>query len=306
MDKIDSELLEKVAGLHSIPKGAYNIRKNGKLLQRNTVAGISIETKQDKPGIDIKIDSDVKNQSIHIPVIVTEENLHDLVYNDFYISPNADITIVAGCGLHSMGEGGNSHNGIHEFWLGENSRVHYIENHYAQGNKKAQKDLNPKTIIHLEKGANFIMETMQLGGVSHSDRETIVDINDNATLDVRESILTTDEQVANTSFMVELNGKNSHVNVVSRSVAKNKSKQKFMSTVNGNNKCFGHVECDAIIFDEAQVSSIPALKNTDVDANLTHEAAIGKIAGEQIIKLQTLGLTKDEAENAILQGFLHS
>lgn len=306
MDKIDSELLEKVAGLHSIPKGAYNIRKNGKLLGRNIVAGINIETKEDKPGINIKVDSNIKNQSIHIPVIVTESGLHDLVYNDFYISPNADITIVAGCGLHAVGEKGNSHNGIHEFWLGENSTVHYIENHYAQGDKNAQKVLNPKTIIHLEKGANFIMETMQLGGVSHADRETIVDISDDATLEVKESILTTDDQVANTSFAVELNGQNSHVNVVSRSVAKNKSKQKFNSVINGNNKCFGHVECDAIIFDEAQVCSTPALKNTDVEANLTHEAAIGKIAGEQLIKLQTLGLTKEEAENAILQGFLHS
>lgn len=306
MEKLDSELLEKVAGIHDIPKGAYNIRKNGQLLGRKVVAGISIETKADKPGIDIVIEKDLKGQSVHIPVIVTEGDLHDLVYNDFYINENADITIVAGCGLHNVQTNGNSHDGIHEFWLKENSTVHYIENHYAQGNNNVDKILNPKTILHLGKGAHFIMETAQLGGVSYSNRQTFAELGENAVLEIKESILTTDNQSAITNFEVALNGTNSKVTVVSRSVAKNNSNQSFISKIDGNSECFGHVECDAIIFDNAIVSSTPALKNTNVDALLTHEAAIGKISGEQLIKLQTLGLSKDEAEETILQGFLRS
>jgi len=304
MDKIDSELLEKIANLHSIPQGAYNIRKNGKVLARNCVDGIEINNKTDKAGIDVSVASNIKNQSIHIPVIVTESDVHDQVYNDFHIAPNATITIVAGCGLHTNEIKGNSHNGIHEFWLGENSCVRYVENHYAQGNVKAEKVLNPITRLHLAKGAKFIMETAQLGGVSSSKRDTYASLEEEATLEIKESILTECEQSATTNFTVDLNGKNSTVSVISRAVAKGKSKQDFNSIVSGNNECFGHVECDAIIFDKAQVSSIPALKNTHVDAELSHEAAIGKIAGEQLIKLQSLGLTKEEAEQAILRGFL--
>lgn len=306
MEKLDSELLGIVAGIHDIPRGAYNIRKNGKLLSRKVVEGIDIQTKSDKPGIDIKVSSFIKGESVHIPVIVTEGDLHDLVYNDFYIESGADVVIVAGCGLHSVEDNGNSHDGIHEFWLQENAKVKYIENHYAQGKRTTDKVLKPKTIIHLAPNSQFIMETAQLGGVTYTDRQTFADIGENAVLQVNESILTTDDQRAITKFEVELNGANSKVTVVSRSVAKNNSNQSFTSIVNGNNECFGHVECDAIIFDNASVSSTPALKNTNVDALLTHEAAIGKISGEQLIKLQTLGLTKEEAEQAILQGFLRA
>ena len=306
MDNIDKELLQKVAGLHSIPQGAYNIRKNGQILARNCVDGIEITSKTDKTGIDVSVASHIQNQSIHIPVIVTESDMHDDVYNDFHIAPNAEITIVGGCGLHTTNDKGNSHSGIHEFWLGENSCVRYVENHYAQGNVKAEKVLNPVTKLHLGKGAKFIMETAQLGGVSSSIRNTYADLEDNAVLEVKESILTECDQTAVTNFTVDLNGNNSHTSVVSRAVAKNNSTQEFNSMISGNNLCFGHVECDAIIFDNAQVKSLPALKNTHVDANLSHEAAIGKIAGDQLIKLQSLGLTKEEAEQAILRGFLNS
>ena len=304
MEKLDSELLLKVADLHDIPQGAYNIRKNGKLLGRNCVDGIEIKTKEDKPGIDIIVRAGVKNQSVHIPVIVTEDEIADLVYNDFYIGKNAQVLIVAGCGLHNTGTKGNSHNGIHEFFLEEGAVVRYVEKHYAQGNQQTKKNLDPTTIIHVGKNAKFFMETAQIGGVSSSNRVTTADLDDDAVLEIKESILTEDDQDASTTFSVELNGKNSHSNVVSRSVAKGHSSQEFISEINGNNASFGHVECDAIVIDNGQVASTPALKNTHPEAELSHEAYIGKIAGEQLIKLQTLGLTKEEAEQAILSGFL--
>lgn len=304
MEKIDSELLEQIAGLHEIPQGAYNIRKNGKLLGRACVDGIDIISKTDVSGIDIRIADGVQNQSVHIPVIVTETGLNDLVYNDFYIGKNCDVLIIAGCGVHNGGSAKSGHDGIHTFYVGENSRVKYVEKHLGQGNNSVEKDLNPTTVIHLGKGAQMIMETVQLGGVSQAVRKTVADLDDDASLDIRESILTESNQTATTDFQVSLNGKNSRTNVVSRSVAKGTSKQAFNSVVDGNNECFGHIECDAIVMDKAQVSSTPALKNTDTSANLTHEAAIGKIAGEQIVKLQTLGLTKEEAEQVIIKGFL--
>ena len=265
---------------------------------------LEIETKQDKPGINITIQDGTKNQSVHIPVIVTESDLNDLVYNDFYIGKDCEILIVAGCGLHNAGDKTNSHAGIHEFWIGENSVVRYVEKHFAQGNKNVDKVLNPTTVLHLGKNSHFVMETSQLGGVTESDRVTEADLDDNAVLEIKEAILTEQDERAGTTFSVDLNGKNSRVHVVSRSVAKDNSFQEFISEINGNNECFGHVECDAIVMGNARVASTPALQNTHPDAALTHEAAIGKIAGEQIIKLQTLGLTKEEAEEAILKGFL--
>lgn len=304
MEKIDAELLLKIADLHSVPQGAYNIRKNGKLVGRKNIDGIDISTKEDKPGIDIHVSSNVKGESIHIPVIVTDSDITDVVYNDFFIEKGAEVLIVAGCGLHNDGDIANSHEGVHEFWIGEGAIVRYVEKHYGEGNIDTDKDLNPTTIIHLAPNALFSMETIQLGGVSHSERITEADLEDGAILDIKESILTEYDQTATTTFSVELNGKNSRVNVTSRSVAKGNSHQEFISEINGNNESFGHVECDAIVFDNAQVSSTPALQNTHPDATLTHEAAIGKIAGEQIIKLETLGLTQEEAENVILKSFL--
>ena len=303
-EKLDSELLLKIADLHDIPQGAYNIRKNGKLLGRKCANGIEIKTKQDKPGIDIFVADNVVNQSVHIPVIVTEDEIQDLVYNNFYIGKNAQVLIVAGCGLHNTGNKGNSHNGIHEFFLEEGAVVRYVEKHFAQGNKETKKVLDPTTVIHLKKGAKFYMETAQLGGISSANRITTADLDDDAILEIKESILTELNETASTTFEVELNGANSHTNVVSRSVARGNSSQEFISEINGNNESFGHVECDAIVMDNGQVSSTPALHNTNQNAELSHEAYIGKIAGEQLIKLQTLGLTKQEAETAILKGFL--
>ena len=303
MKTIDERLLETVADLHGVPQGAYNIRKNGKLLDRKCEAGINITSKTDKPGIDIRIDAGIKNKSVHIPVIVTEDELNDLVYNDFYIGKDADVLIVAGCGLHAEGAG-NSHDGIHEFFLEENARVRYVEKHYAEGKEDLDKVLNPQTILHLSKNSTFVMETAQLGGVTYSKRYTVADLKEGANLQIKESILTEFNQKAITEFVVDLNGENSKVNVVSRSVAKGNSEQKFISQISGNAKCFGHVECDAIIIDNGRVTSTPALTNLSPDAELSHEAYLGKIAGEQLIKLQTLGLSKSEAEKAILDGFL--
>lgn len=306
MEKIDKSLLLTVADLHSVPQGAYNIRKNGMLLERKCVPGIEIKTKKRKPGIDILVSPNVKNQSIHIPVIVTQDSVHDLVYNDFKIGKNAEVLIVAGCGLHNTGDKGSSHNGIHKFFLDEGASVRYVEKHFASGKKETKKDLNPTTIIHLAKGAKFVMETMQIGGVSFSNRETKAFLDKDATLEIKESILTEQKQIARTKFDVELNGRNSKVNVVSRSAVKNSSQQEFISNIFGNNACFGHVECDAIISENGKVSSTPALKNFHPDANLSHEAVIGKISGEQLIKLQTLGLSVKQAEDAILKGFLQN
>jgi len=304
MKNVDEELLAKIADLHGVPQGAYNIRKNGQLIGRKCEEGIEITSKTDKPGINIKIDDNVQNKSVHIPVIVTEDELNDLVYNDFYIGKNANVLIVAGCGLHNDGNIGNSHDGIHEFFLEENSVVRYVEKHYAEGKDGTDKVLNPSTIIHLKKGAKFIMETAQLGGVSYAKRYTVANLDKNATLEIKESILTEFNQIATTEFVVDLNGNNSKVNVVSRAVAKGNSSQKFISQINGNEMSFGHVECDAIIVNNGKVTSTPSLTNNNPNAELSHEAFIGKIAGEQLIKLQTLGLSKEEAEKAILDGFL--
>ena len=304
MNKIDNELLQQIAGLHDVPAGAYNIRKNGELVGRANAAGIVIESKTDKSGIDIRIADGTRGQSLHIPVIVTETGLNDLVYNDFYIGKNCDVLIVAGCGVHNTGSEASGHDGIHTFYIGENSRVRYVERHLGTGSRNSAKILNPTTVVHLNSGAAMQMETIQIGGVSASIRKTVADLADNASLDIKESILTENNETATTEFVVSLNGKGSSTNVISRSVAKGSSRQQFNSVVDGNNECFGHIECDAIVMDKAQVSSTPALKNTDANANLTHEAAIGKIAGEQIIKLQTLGLTKEQAEDLIIKGFL--
>ena len=304
MTKIDSELLAQIADLHDVPAGAYNIRKNGQLVGRQNSDGIVIESKADKAGINIHIKDGTVNKSVHIPVIVTETGLNDLVYNDFFIGENCDVLIVAGCGVHNAGDEKSGHDGIHTFHVGKNSKVRYVEKHLGTGKTKSQKILNPTTVIHLGENASLTMETTQLGGVTHSIRTTKADLEKGATLEIKESILTERDDFAETDFDVALNGANSKAHVISRSVAKGNSKQVFNSKIDGNNICFGHVECDAIIMDKAQVSSTPALQNTHPDASLTHEAAIGKIAGEQIIKLLTLGLTQPEAEEQIIKGFL--
>ncbi len=304
MDAIQMNLLEQVSGLHEVPEGAYNIRANGEKAGRNTTANIDIVTKEDKPGIDIIIKPGTKNESVHIPVVLSQSGLKEMVYNDFYIGEGADVTIVAGCGIHNSGDADSEHDGIHSFFVGKNAKVKYIEKHYGEGDGKGSRILNPQTIVNMEEGSYMEMDTVQIKGVDSTERVTKAKIDKDATLIIKEKIMTHGTQVAKTDFEVELNGENASTHVISRSVAKDKSSQVFLSSVNGNNKCHGHTECDAIIMDEAKVSAIPKINANHIDAGLIHEAAIGKIAGEQLMKLMTLGLTEAEAEAQIINGFL--
>lgn len=304
MNEIEKNLLAEVADIHKVPEGAYNIRANGKLDSRNTTANIDIVTKTDKSGIDIIIAPGTKNESVHIPVIISETGLTDLVYNDFFIGEGADVTIVAGCGIHNCGDQTSGHDGIHTFHLAKGAKVKYIEKHIGLGDGNGKNIMNPTTIVELAEDSYLEMETSQIKGIDSTNRITKATVADNATLVIHEKLMTHGEQFAGTEFSVDLNGVGSSANVVSRSVAKENSTQKFLSAINGNNSCSGHTECDAIIMDNAKVTAIPELTANNIDAALIHEAAIGKIAGEQLIKLMTLGLTEEEAEEQIVNGFL--
>jgi len=304
MDGIQMDLLEKVAGLHEIPTGAYNIRANGKSAARNTTENIDIISKTDKQGIDIIIKAGTKNETIHIPVLLSESGLQEMVYNDFYIGEDADITIIAGCGIHNEGADSSRHDGIHSFFVGKNAKIRYVEKHYGEGDGNGERIMNPTTIVKIEDGGYMEMDTVQIKGIDSTKRVTKAVLKDNATLVIKEKIMTHGHQTAETDFEVNLDGENSSTNVISRSVAKDNSRQLFLSKINGNNKCAGHTECDAIIMDHASVSAIPEITANNIDASLIHEAAIGKIAGDQIIKLMTLGLTEEEAETQIVNGFL--
>lgn len=304
MDQIQKFLLEQVAGIHEVPQGAYSIRINGALHGKNSSENIDIVKKEDKPGIDIYIKDGTKNESVHIPVLLSQTGIKELVYNDFHIGRDCYVTIVAGCGIHNGGSEESEHSGIHSFYLAENAKVKYIEKHYGEGDGNGKNIMNPTTYAELADGAYLEMETAQIKGVDSTDRVTRAVLGNDSTIVVREKIMTHGKQYARTEFEVELNGKNSGAHVVSRSVAKDDSEQKFISRILGNNKCSGHTECDAIIMDNAKVAAIPEILASDPDASLIHEAAIGKIAGEQLIKLMTLGLSEKEAEEEIINGFL--
>ena len=304
MDAIQKNLLKQVADIEKIPVGAFNIRANGETDSRNTTANIDIVTKTDKPGIDIIVKPGTKNESVHIPVIITSAGLKDLVYNDFFIGEDCDVTIVAGCGIHCSGEEESRHDGIHTFHLAKNAKVRYIEKHYGDGDGNGEKVMNPTTIMYLDEGSYLEMETTQIKGIDSTKRDTRGTVADGATLIVKEKLMTHGKQYAETDFVVDLNGDGSSANIISRSVAKDTSKQVFRSVINGNNRCMGHSECDAIIMDNAVVVAIPEITANSTEASLIHEAAIGKIAGEQLIKLMTLGLTEAEAEEQIVNGFL--
>ena len=291
IDKIQLSLLEEIAGLHEVPKGAYNIRANGAGAARSTTANIDIVTKEDKDGIDIIIKPGTKNESVHIPVVISETGLTDLVYNDFFIGEDSDVTIIAGCGIHNSGEKKSEHDGIHTFHVGKNAKVRYVEKHYGSGDGSGERIMNPATDIHLAEGASLEMETVQIKGIDSTARTTTAEVAEGASLVIKEKIMTHGKQYAETDFTVNMAGADSSVNLISRSVAKEHSRQIFRSRIVGNASCHGHSECDAIIMDEASVSAIPELTANHIDANLIHEAAIGKIAGEQLIKLMTLGLT---------------
>ena len=305
MDNLDKVLLKEIADIDDVKlEGAYNIRKNGKGIERKITENINIVTKKDVSGIDIHIKENTKKEFVHIPVIITESGLKDVVYNDFYIGKNADVVIIAGCGIHNDHHEDSQHDGIHRFFLEEGAKVKYIEKHYGDGKGKGKRILNPVTEVYLKDGSYLEMESVQIKGVDSTIRTTKGVLDSNSNFIISEKIMTHGNQFAKTIFEVELNGENASTHVTSRSVATEKSVQEFKSNVIGNTKCFGHVECDAIIKDKAKVIAIPEIIANNVEANLVHEAAIGKIAGEQLTKLMTLGLSEKEAEEQIIKGFL--
>ena len=304
MDEIQKNLLEQVTGLHEMPAGAYNIRANGTSAARSTTAHIDIVTKEDKQGIDILIKPGTRNESVHIPVVLSQSGLTEMVYNDFYVGENCDVTIVAGCGIHNSGDSDSRHDGIHTFYVGPNSHVKYVEKHYGSGDGNGSRIMNPETVVELSENSFLEMETVQIKGVDSTKRSTRAKLADGARLVVTEKLMTHGSQTAETSFQVDLDGEGSSANIISRSVARDSSRQLFLSKINGNNRGAGHSECDGIIMDNAKISAIPEITANHLDAQLIHEAAIGKIAGEQITKLMTLGLTEQEAEAQIVNGFL--
>lgn len=304
MDKLLESLLEKVAGLHTVPEGAYNIRENGKLAGRGTTANIDIITREDGSGIDVHIKPGTKHESVHIPVILSQTGLTELVCNDFFIGEDADVTIVAGCGIHNGGDQASRHDGIHRFFVGKNAKIKYVEKHYGEGDGNGERIMNPKTEVTIEEGGYMEMETVQIKGIDSTKRETVAHLKKGAKLVVQERLMTHGHQEAESRFDIAMDGENSSANIISRSVARDQSHQVFFSNLIGNNLCAGHTECDAIIMDHAKISSLPEITANHPDAALIHEAAIGKIAGDQIIKLMTLGLTEAEAEAQIVNGFL--
>lgn len=304
MDAIQKNLLLQVADLHEVPEGAYSLRSDGQSIGQRSTENIEIVTKTDKPGIDIYIKSGTKKESMHMPVILAKSGLKEMVYNDFHIGDDCDVTIIAGCGIHNCGDQASEHDGIHSFYIGKNSKLRYVEKHYGDGDGAGERILNPETIVEMDENSYMEMDTVQIKGVDSTVRVTKAKLGAGATLIVKEKIMTHGKQYAETKFYVDLDGEDSSANVISRSVAKGQSQQIFYSQINGNNKCAGHSECDAIIMDKALVKAIPEITANHLEASLIHEAAIGKIAGEQLIKLMTLGLTEQEAEEQIVNGFL--
>lgn len=304
MDEIQKRLLAEVADLHEVPEGAYNIRANGKSEARNSTANIEIVSKESGEGIDIKIKPGTKNESVHIPVVMSQSGLKEVVYNDFYVGEDADVVIVAGCGIDNCGTQDSEHDGVHRFFIGKNAKVKYVEKHYGSGSGNGKRILNPVTEVYMEEGSHCEMEMVQIKGVDSTDRQTKAELAASASLVVRERLMTHEDQTAISGYVVDLNGEGSSADIVSRSVAKDTSYQKFDALINGNAPCSGHSECDAIIMDKAKILAVPQLLANDLDAALVHEAAIGKIAGEQLIKLMTLGLSAEEAEEQIINGFL--
>ena len=304
MDKILQTLLEKVAGLHEVPEGAYNIRANGQTESRRVTANIDIETRADGSGIDVHIKPDTKRESVHIPVILSRTGLTETVCNDFFVGDGAEVTIVAGCGIHNSGAGESRHDGLHRFFIGKNAKLKYVEKHYGEGGGSGGRIMNPRTEITIEDGGSMEMETVQIKGIDSTKRETVAHLKAGARLIVQERLMTHENQTAESRFDIFMDGEGASANIISRSVARDQSEQMFFSNLIGNAASAGHTECDAIIMDHAKISSLPEITSNHPDAALIHEAAIGKIAGEQIIKLMTLGLSEEEAEAQIVNGFL--
>jgi Fe-S cluster assembly scaffold protein SufB len=304
LTEIQKKIIAEVADLHKVPMGAYNFRVNGGLEGRNSTANIEIASKADETGIDIHIKPGTKNESVHIPVVLSESGLKETVYNDFYVGEGADVTIVAGCGIDNCGNQDSQHDGVHRFFVEKGASVRYVEKHYGSGDGMGKRILNPVTEVYMDEDSSMEMEMTQIKGVDSTERKTVAELKKGASLVVHERLMTHGEQKALSVYKVSLNGANSSADVVSRSVAKEKSFQKFDACIVGNAPCKGHTECDSIIMDEGVILAVPSLEARNVDAELVHEAAIGKIAQDQIVKLMTLGLDEREAEQEIINGFL--
>ena len=304
LDSIQKRLIEEIADLHSVPSGAYNFRANSQLAGRNSTANIDIVSKPEGNGIDIHIKPGTRNESVHIPVVLSESGIKETVYNDFYIGADSDVVIVAGCGIDNCGSQDSEHDGIHRFFLEKGARVRYVEKHYGSGDGRGKRILNPVTEVYMEEGSSMEMEMEQIKGVDSTERSTIAELKADARLVVKERLMTHGSQHAVSDYRVSLNGAGSTADVVSRSVARDDSSQTFNARITGNAPCSGHTECDSIIMDKGHILAVPSLEANDIDAMLVHEAAIGKIAGDQLIKLMTLGLTPQEAEEQIINGFL--
>lgn len=304
MNKTELHMLEAVADLHGVPQGAYNIRKNGKGVERQSSANITIEPKTDKPGIDIIVKPGTKNESVHIPVIITEAGVEDLVYNDFFIGDDADVLIVAGCGIHNSGDKKSEHDGIHRFHIGKNARIKYVEKHYGEGEGTGERILNPQTEIYMDENSFCEMESVQIRGVDSTKRDTVAKLEKGARLVILEKLMTHGKQIAHSDMVIELNGEGASSQIISRSVAKDTSEQVFYPRAVGNAACRAHVQCDSIIMDDARIRSIPEIAANHCDANIVHEAAIGRINNDQLLKLQTMGKTEQEAEEIIINCFL--
>lgn len=304
MNKTELHMLEAVADLHEVPQGAYNIRKNGELSGRQSTENITIESKADKPGIEIRVKPGTVNESVHIPVIITEAGVEDLVYNDIYIGDDSDVLIVAGCGIHNSGDKKSEHDGIHRFFIGKNARLRYVEKHYGEGEGTGERILNPTTEIYMDENSFCEMESVQIKGVDSTKRDTVAKLEAGARLVILEKLMTHGKQVAHSDMVIELNGKDASSQIISRSVAKDESEQVFYPRAVGNASCKAHVQCDSIIMDNAKIRSIPEIAANHWDANIIHEAAIGRINNDQLLKLQTLGKSEEEAEEIIINCFL--
>ena len=305
MEQMEKNLLKTVADISGfMPGSAFSLRKNGAGVERHSTEHVKILAKTDKPGIDIIVDANTVGESIHIPVILTDSGIQDMVYNDFYIGEGADVEIVAGCGIHNDGCDTSQHDGIHTFHIGRNASITYTEKHYGEGSGGGGRILNPTTVIHMEEGSFAKMDMSQIKGVDSTFRKTEANLGASAKLVINEKLMTHGEQKAHSDVTVNLNGEDSVVQIVSRSVGKDTSVQVFHPIAVGNNRSRAHIQCDSIIMGKAKISSIPEIAANHVDAEIIHEAAIGKINNDQLIKLQTFGLNSEEAEKVIVDGFL--
>ena len=304
MNKITEMLLGIVSDWKGGFTGAFNIREDGACAGRQSSQNIKIDNKKDAPGLVIHVLPGTKGETVYIPACVTHGDVDDLVYNDFYIGEGADVVVTAGCGVHTDSEEEARHNGIHRFFLDRGARVVYREKHVGTGSGTGAKRIDPVTDITLAEDATLEMDTIQLGGVDSTVRTTRAKLAARARLLIRERLLTDGDEQAKTEFEVDIDGEDAGVDLISRSVAKGRSHQEYHSVIRGNNGCTGHSECDAILVGSGTVNAAPELWAGHTDAALIHEAAIGKIAGEQILKLRTLGLTEQEAEERIIAGFL--